>query len=450
MLARTTTRVVLIAAAAAATPPLMTTSVWAEARRCTLAPGTTVALVHIDQDTTLASAPSGAQWMSASGVRPGPLDSLLATPSTQMPAARVRLLDLDANTRAALAAHGITDRQPVAFLRAAPYRADCRPIRWTDTVPFVKRGEAGFVRATLAPREAWINGVPVLVIPDAWNYPYPHRRGGVYGAATTLPSASAEAMFSITRALDVPPARTEGERIIADSMRRARAVAWARENPLAAETEPPRTLVRRAILDADWAVAQRNQSRLRGTYRVTLESGSDRGIWFFRTHERPGYSWVGLDSVQSTASLLASPHIQGYRLVGYAGPRPDSLPEQTLRGRERVPMIWLATVDRPTAAGNDDRLVLPGILEFTLAASPERFWNDLETLVARPTAADSAMLARMNFPPRPRGDQQPRIPLTIRLDRRGGIRGDTTITVNGRSLRVLVERMDTLANKRPY
>ena len=449
MLTRTTARLFMIAAAMATTPLMMTTPASTEARRCTLAPGTTTALVHIDMDTTLASAPSGSQWMSFSGVRPGPGDSLLATPTTQMPAARVRLLDLDTNTRAALATHGITDRQPVAFLRAAPYRADCRPIRWTDTVPFVKRGEAGFVRATLAPRDAWINGVPVLVIPDAWNYPYPHRRGGVYGVATTLPSASAEAMFSITQALEVPPARTEGERIIADSIRRERGIAWARANPGAAETEPPRTLLRRAILESDWQAAQGQPSRLRGTYRVDVEAGGQRGTWFFRTHDRPGYSWAGMDSVQTTAALLASPHVQGYRLVGNAGPTPDSVLERTMRGTARIPLVWLAFTDRPTASGNDARRVLPGILEFTLSAAPERLWNDLELLVPPRSAADSALLARMNIA-RPRGEQQPRLPFTLRLDARGGVRGDTTVVVNGRSVRIVVERVDTMSVKRPF
>ena len=57
-----------------------------------------------------------------SGVRPGPADSNLATPSTPMPAARVHILQMDSATRRILTANGITNDQPTALIRAAPYR----------------------------------------------------------------------------------------------------------------------------------------------------------------------------------------------------------------------------------------------------------------------------------------------------------------------------------------
>ena len=100
-------------------------------------------------------------------------DTLLVKPATPMPAGRVRLLQLDSATRAMLAGAGIADSQPVAFIRAAPYRADCRTIRWTDTIPFVVRGEVGYVRATLAPREQWVGAVPVLRRPRWLELPVP-------------------------------------------------------------------------------------------------------------------------------------------------------------------------------------------------------------------------------------------------------------------------------------
>lgn len=106
---------------------------------CSLVPGRTLALVHVKRDTTLPLAPWAARPMACSDVRTGPSDSLLATASTLMPAARVRLLQVDTATRAALVAAGIGDREPTVLLRAAPYRADCRTIRWTDTIPFVVR-----------------------------------------------------------------------------------------------------------------------------------------------------------------------------------------------------------------------------------------------------------------------------------------------------------------------
>ena len=141
-----------------APPPLRPASL------CTLMPGTTLALVRIEQDTTLPFVPARLDVMSLSQL--GGDDSLVATASTQMPAARVRLLHTDSTTRAVLTSSGAVGKEPIAILRAAPYRADCRAIRWTDTVPFVRRGELGYVRGTLAPREQWIDGVPVIIIPD--------------------------------------------------------------------------------------------------------------------------------------------------------------------------------------------------------------------------------------------------------------------------------------------
>ncbi|MDQ3998109.1 MAG: hypothetical protein M3303_13965 [Gemmatimonadota bacterium] len=384
-----------------------------------------------------------------SGVREGAEDSLLATPTTLMPAARVRLLQLDSTTRVVFAAHGITDSQPIAFIRAAPYRADCRTIRWTDTVPFVERGEVGYVRATLAPRERWIDGVPVLVIPDVWNYPYPRRRGLAFAVAPDAPLAPADAMFSLNAVLEMPRPGSGEERIAADSARRRRAAAWARANPAPAELEPVRTLVRRAVLAPDWQVAERIPSRLRGTYRVDLEVGGERSTWFFRTYDRPGYDWRDGDSLQTTAELLASPYVSGSRLMGYPAGSPESLPSASPSGVLRVPFVWLATADRPTAPGNDARRTLSGRLEFSLAAAPERLWNDLEALVPRQSARDSAMLTRLNRAI-PRGRKQPQIPLTVRLDARGGIRADTTLVVGRRALRVVLERVDTLSIRRPF
>ena len=73
-----------------------------------------------------------------------------------MPAARVTLLRVDSVTRQRLAEAGVRDSQPVAFITAAPYRADCRPVRWTDSVPFAVVGETGYVRATLTAPDQWI------------------------------------------------------------------------------------------------------------------------------------------------------------------------------------------------------------------------------------------------------------------------------------------------------
>jgi hypothetical protein len=416
---------------------------------CTLMPGNALALVHVEQDTALPHETTPTEPMSATGMRPGPDDSLLATPTTLMPAARVRLLQLDSATRVALASAGVTDDQPLVFIRAAPYRADCKTIRWTDTIPFVVRGEVGYVRAILAPPEQWINGVPLLVIPDVWNYPYPRRRGLAFRVPPDAALAPAEAMFSLSALLDLPRPLSVEVKFHQDSVRRTRALAWARANATSAELEPVRALVRRAVLEPDWQLVSRVPSRLRGSYRVDIDVEGKRGTWFFRTHDRPGYGWRGPDSVQTTTALLASPYAAGYRLVGLAAGSPDSLLTGVPRRPSEVPLVWLAMTDRPTMPGNDARLALLGFLEFNLAAAPEFLWDDLEPFVPRLSPMDSAMLARLNRPI-PRSQKQPQLPLTVRLEARGAVRADTTLTVLGQAIRVRLERIDTLSIRRPF
>lgn len=409
---------------------------------CSLPPGPTMAVVRVDQDTTLPFAVSRSEAMSASRTgREG--DAYLATDGTLMPAARVRVLQLDSVTRAILGAAGITNSQPAAFLRAAPYRADCRTVRWTDTIPFVVRGEVGFVRGTLAPTEQWVEGVPVIIVADAWNYPYPRRRGLVFRVPPDAPLASPQAVFSLTVLLDAAPPGLAG-----DSARRARALAWARAHPAAAELEPVRNRIRQAVLEPDLRVASAAPSRLRGTYRVDLEVGGERVTWYFRTHERPGYSWHGGDPAQSTAALVAAPYISGYRLVGYSGPTPDSIPATMLRPPAQTPLVWLAISDRPTKPGNAERRTLHGVFEFIMSAAPESMWDALELFVPKMNPVDSMMLTRVQRLV-PRSRKQPQIPLTLRLDARG-IHADTVLRVAGRELKLRLERTDTLSNTRPF
>jgi hypothetical protein len=229
-----------------------------------------------------------------------------------------------------------------------------------------------------------------------------------------------------------------------------------RELPAAREREPARATVREAVLTPDWTAVARGESRLGGTYRVTMAAGDARGVWFFRTHDRPGHAWRGRDSVRTTSDLFAAPYTAGYRLVGYADASADSLggPEARWRGATRgggprVPLVWLATEDRRTLPGNDARRALAGVLEFTLAAAPKALWPALEAVVPPTTARDSAFYARLGRTS-PRGERQPRLPITVRLDARGAARADTTLAAGGRTLRVRLERTDTLAIRRPY
>jgi hypothetical protein len=407
--------------------------------RCTLVPGRTLVLLRVERDTTLAFAPVDLEAMSASGVRPGPRDSLLAVPGTPMPAARVRLLQLDPDTRAAFERAGVAGDQPAAFIRAAPYRADCQTVRWTDTVPWTREGDVGFARATLAPPEHWIGGVPVLVIPDVWNYPYPRQRGLVYDTPPDAALASADALYGLQATLGALHSLDEGSDTV-----RARALAWARSQPAASELEPVRAIVHRAVLQADWPAVERTRSRLRGSYRVTMQGPGAGGTWYFRTHDRPGYRWREADSSRSTADLLASPHPAGYLLVGYAAGRRDALPRGAPPAGDDAPLVWLAAADRPTAPGNDGRRELRGALEFRLASAPRSLWDQLEPFVPAMSPTDSALLARMGHA-FPRGERQPRLPLTLRLDPGGGVRADTSLTSGGRTLRVSLERVDTVS-----
>ena len=418
----------------------------ASSRWCTLVPGRTVALVRVERDTTLPITFTDINPMSASSVLASPRDSLLVSSGTLMPAGRVRLLHLDSATRAILADAGVRDSQPVAFIRAAPYRADCLVVRWTDTIPFVVRGEVGYVRGTLAPREQWVGAVPVFIIPEVWYYPYPRRRAVAFNVAPTAPIASAEAMYSLNALIGV--ARFDGAPT--EDAGRRRVVDWARANTADAELEPARTIVRRAVLDPDWAIAERAPSRLRGSYRVDMDVNGERSTWFFRTVDRPAYPWRGPDSLQTTAQLLGSPHVLGYRLVGYAGSASDSLVRVSPRGSVHPPLVWLCVTDRPTAPDNERRNVLPSMLELTLASAPERAWNDLEAFVPPMSAMDSAALRRMHYEFQ-RSRKQAQLPLTIRLDDRGGVNADTTFTLrDGRTMRVILSRIDTSSLKRSF
>lgn len=113
-----------------------------------------------------------------------------------MPAARVSLLHADSATRAELRALGVADSVLVAYIRAAPYRADCQTIRYTDSLPWVVVGDTGFARAQLTPREQWVNSVPVFVIRAVWEYPFPRQAASIQWYAPLARRVSASAMYS--------------------------------------------------------------------------------------------------------------------------------------------------------------------------------------------------------------------------------------------------------------
>jgi hypothetical protein len=196
------------------------------ARRCTLAPGGVRAVLTVLRDTSLPFAASAQRALSYSAPA-GMADSMLPTADTPMPAARVRLLRLDSATRAEFTAAGIVDPQPEAFIRAAPYRADCRTIKWTDARPWTQTGDTGYVAATLAPRELWIGDRPVLVIPDVWSYPYPGISPSLYPPAQPPLVGRRAVQLS---GLDAAWSRRERVCLVATDSSRLLSIAWAQAN----------------------------------------------------------------------------------------------------------------------------------------------------------------------------------------------------------------------------
>lgn len=419
--------------------------------RCTMAPGLTLAVLRVERDTVLPLGMVSASPLSSSGAAWGSVrDTSRAVAGTPMPAARVRLLAIDSGTRAMFAAHGVTDSQPMAFIQAAPYGADCSTRQWHDTAAFAVPGETGYVRATPAPRDQWVGNTPVLLILDTWNYPYPRRRA-LYEVPQGMPPAPPDAVFQLELRLDrprlsVPPLPEVWEE--AERARVARAMAWARNNAVVAEMEPVRTRLKRAVLDSDWSAAQRIPSRLRGTWRVEFESDGAVHTWYFRTQPQPAYRWND-SGLRSTAELLDTPYIAGYQLLGYAVMSLDSLIGDVSHRSRRLPLVWFSTNDRPTLVGNDDRRVLSGSFEFVLGAAPERIWEALESFVPPISLRDSLVMSQFGYK-WPRNERQPRFPVTVRLDADGGIRADSTFMRGDRRLRITLTRLDTITALRTF
>jgi hypothetical protein len=316
-------------------------------------------------------------------------------------------------------------------------------------VTFAVRGEVGYIRAQLQPRSEWVSDQPVFVIPDVWLYPYPRRRALAIRVSREAPLAPAAAMFRFSTLTQFPRPASREARVQQDSIKRARVLAWARTNTTAAELEPLRTQVRGAILSPDWEIASAMRSRLRGSYRVDLETDGGRATWFFRTHDRPGYPWHPPDSQQTTAALLRSPYVTGYTLVGYVADLRDSLPATPSRNLPGLRRLWLGAADRPTVPGNEQRAVLPGMLMFTLATAPEVLWDDLDAFVPAMNPVDSMMMSRINRTIA-RSQRQPRLPLTLKLNDEGEVRADTVLQMGARRLRVSVLRVDTISLPRPF
>jgi hypothetical protein len=202
------------------------------------------------------------------------------------------------------------------------------------------------------------------------------------------------------------------------------------------------------VLETDWRVAQRTPSRLRGTYRVDLQVESTTYTWHFRTQPQLAYGWDG-ERRRTTAELLSSPHIGGYRMVGYAAESLSALTGALGSGRNRRPLVWLMVNDRPTAPGNEARRAFTGMLEFMQGATAEAAWDALAPFTPPLSVMDSTMLARMGRT-LPRSDRQPRLPLTLHLGADYSVRADSTFDRLGRRLRVVLTRVDTITAARLF
>jgi hypothetical protein len=254
-------------------------------------------------------------------------------------------------------------------------------------------------------------------------------------------------MYSLNLMLDAGGRRTRDHMVPADSASTRRVREWTRDHLSDAELDPIRELVTRAILSSDWDAARRLPSRLRGTYAVTMESDGSRGTWYFRTSQRPSSRWG--DTTETVATLLASPYIVGYQLVGYAAPTRDELrlgpPRLTPTSRfADQRLVWLTAADRPTAPGNEARQVLRGELAFLMGVPPAALWSALDPFMRPLSRMDSVMLQR-----RPelyaRENRQARLPITLRLDRSGAVRADTILTMNEKTIRISLVRLDTIS-----
>lgn len=81
--------------------------------------------------------------------------------------------------------------------------------------------------------------------------------------------------------------------------------------------------------------------------------------------------------------------------------------------------------------------------DLLVGAAPRSLWEDLGRFIP---SADSAAYARPRLPPDKR---QPELPITIRLDDSDGISVDTIYVAGDRSLRLVVDRVDTVSIRGP-
>jgi hypothetical protein len=238
-----------------------------------------------------------------------------------------------------------------------------------------------------------------------------------------------------------------------DDLRKAptdRIVAWARANMAQASREPLRTRIVSAVLAPDWERVTASPSRFRGSYRVTMSSGTMVETWHFRTVDRPSYNDREAQERVRLSDLLEAPFGLGYSLIAYTADTaglPTAAPRPTA-SRDRS-MVWLKVADRPTSPRHRDANAVAAVLEFTRFATPRTWWPTFDPFIPEMDAMSRDLIARGMFP-HTEGNDQPRLPITLRITSAGGVTGDTTLVRNNVTLKLSVVRTDTIAVKRPF
>jgi len=396
------------------------------ALRCTMVEGP-LAMLGVVADTLQRPLVSvQAQAMSASyGLPPGP--GAEWTPESPMPTAVVRVSGLNPAARDSLAALGVTDATPTVVVQARPYGADCRTLLWTDSQPWVVPTDAPqyFSSLQLAPRQAWIDGRPTFVVQGGWQTPYPQRLSGL-AAGLMAPPTYRELAAPLTRDSLLPAATmfSYDSAVRRAGPRQPPAVddvlAWARANRAAADREPMRSRIKRALLNADLERARPMTSAFAGTWQLLVRR--DDEVWGadFRTRAYPQSVWY--DDEVSVLELIDGAGITGYSLSAYGAGPDGALPtDWRVAMRPSAPGVrpatfTLAVADRITAVASSPPDEMRGELRFQRRSVPEAMWSVLDPWVQR---RDTTLPWPARLPPPTEADDVVRLPLTLR--RVGGL-----------------------------
>lgn len=431
-------------------------SVWAGAHLlprtapvpCMQEPDNVHAVIVVERDTArLLPSDPGIRFASSSRTT-RMADSLVLRPGELSPAARVRLVRMDSVTRELFRSRGIAAAEPQAVIVAAQYDAACRFTRYRDTAAWTRVGDRGYIAGTLA---ADTSRLPAIVVSDPKSSPYPRQRGLAHNARADDVLASVDAVFAFA---EIVAARSHAS--FARMMARLPAPAhrtelylplrtWYTRNTAEAEREPLRSWMRNEILMPRAPLYDDAQTRLRGTFVVTLRTGNDTLQWNTRSFERIVGPWEERDSVRTVADLMRRPWAAGHRIGAMVATRVEDLPRYEVGSDPNGDAAQLSFMlaDPPDASDTIRTPRVAGELRLSL-------WR------VHPRAR--AVLRRFNAPTdeeflqwQAARDTVPidawrtvHIPLTFRFDRRDDVLVDERIG----DVSVKIVRLDTIGIRR--